>query len=429
MNALKNFLVAVVLSAAAFGVYMLVTGKPASDPPKEVQAALDEGLSVELPDADFEASTDESATSDVVSKQAGPPPRFSGQSAVEKDDLGSDDMAATAPPFVQPEPPAGDDPTGYPTTDSGSSPLDAPPEAGDESLHSASAGSRLSPDETDSTADNHLPDVTDRYGRPLVRDTPYGTRRSDESSVGSGEDDSKTVGHTRRDYLESRQQIQELLESGRLAEAHLELSRWYTSSDLIEADREQVTALLDRLTGTVVYSQEHLLEPPYEIQRGDTLELIAKQYQVPWEILAKINGLDDADRLPEGESLKVIRGPFRAVVDVRNGRLTLWLGERYAGRFEIGAGAEQTAPPGEFQVKNKVANPTYYGRDSVIDADDPENPLGELAIDLGDHIWIHGSQTSADLSEADPRGCVRLSARDMADVYDMLAVGSTVVIR
>ena len=79
-------------------------------------------------------------------------------------------------------------------------------------------------------------------------------------------------------------------------------------------------------------------------QPGDTLERVAQRYNVPWQLLARINGLmppgapnsDDATKdqpLPVGMELKVVRGPFDAVVRLDKHELTLLLQNRYAGRF------------------------------------------------------------------------------------------------
>jgi len=224
-------------------------------------------------------------------------------------------------------------------------------------------------------------------------------------------------------------QVQAQLDQGRLADAHLELSRWYQSPQLTPAQQAQVHELLDRLAGTVVYSQESLLEPPYEVQPGDNLERVAKLYEVPWQLLAKINGVTNPEQLQPGQSLKVVRGPFHATVEMQTFTLTVWLGERYAGCFPVGIGRDLTTPEGNFQVLGKLENPPYHGSDAVLAPDDPNNPLGKRWIDLGNHIGIHGTTEPSSVGQAESRGCIRLSERDVEDVYDILSVGSTVSIR
>ena len=46
-------------------------------------------------------------------------------------------------------------------------------------------------------------------------------------------------------------------------------------------------SLLGQLAGTVIYSTEHQLEPARVVKPGETLETIAKEYNVPWQLLGE----------------------------------------------------------------------------------------------------------------------------------------------
>jgi lipoprotein-anchoring transpeptidase ErfK/SrfK len=223
--------------------------------------------------------------------------------------------------------------------------------------------------------------------------------------------------------------IQVLLDQGQLSDAQLELSQLFDHPDLTPSQQQEVVDLLDQLTGTVVYSPEHMLEPPHVVQNGESLETIAQTYQVPSQLLAKINGIADPNALRPGDQLKVVRGPFSALVELPKYRLTLWLGGRYAGRFPIGIGRDVNAPDGEFTVREKQENPTYFGPDRVIPPDDPSNPLGERWVDLGNRLGIHSTNDMASIGRHESRGCIGLAPQDAEDVYDMLVVGSRVYIR
>jgi lipoprotein-anchoring transpeptidase ErfK/SrfK len=223
--------------------------------------------------------------------------------------------------------------------------------------------------------------------------------------------------------------VQGLLSQNKLADAHLALSEWYDNPRLGPLDQQQTNDLLDQLAGSVVYSRQPLLEPMYIVQPGDTLERIAERYEVPWQLLAKINGIADPKYVRAGDQLKVVRGPFDAIINLQKFELTLSLRGRYAGRFKIGIGQDQSTPTGEFTVKNKVSNPTYYGPGVIVAADDPTNPLGERWIDLGNQIGIHGTNDPQSIGKAESRGCIRLSPSDVEDVYDILSVGSRILIR
>jgi len=71
-------------------------------------------------------------------------------------------------------------------------------------------------------------------------------------------------------------------------------------------------------------------------------------------------------------------------------------------------------------VQKKIVNPDYYGKPYMA-ADDPNNPLGEYALELADHLYIHGTNDPASVGRAESKGCIRLNNRDIADVFAILS--------
>jgi hypothetical protein len=231
-------------------------------------------------------------------------------------------------------------------------------------------------------------------------------------------------------------QVSRELEAGRLAEAHLMLSQFYRKPGLDSQQARQLVQLLDQLAGTVIYSRQSLLEPPYVVRPGDTLQSIADQYDVPPELIANINGMRDPRGVQPGQELKVIRGPFHALVHLADHELTLMLGDRYAGRFPITVGRDYPNLEGSYVIAGKGVAPTYYGPDgTTFDEHDERNPLGNLWLGLGDRagqpgrIGIHGTNDPQSIGRDAPRGNIGLQRRDIEDVYGILSVGSRVVIQ
>lgn len=233
------------------------------------------------------------------------------------------------------------------------------------------------------------------------------------------------------------EEVHRSLSSGKLAEVHLTLSMFYTRTDMPEEQGRQIIGLLDQLAGTVIYSREHYLEPAYHARGGETIEQIAQQYNVPWQLLARINGLmppdasnDDRTKdqpLPDGMELKVLRGPFDAIVNIERRELTLMLQGRYAGRFAIGVGRDWPNIEGMYSVQDKILNPGYKGPDGTnIAPEDPRNPLGEAWIGLSNQVGIHGVADPRDISRDDNRGSICVAPRDIQDLYGILSVGSNV---
>ena len=219
---------------------------------------------------------------------------------------------------------------------------------------------------------------------------------------------------------------------GQMADAHRLLSSLYGSPEVPSDMTREINSWLDQMAGMVIYSRQHLLERPYVVQSGDTLERIGEKYSVPGTLLARINGIRDPQSLRPGRELKVVRGPFSALISLEKMELTLMLQDRYAGRFAIGLGTDHRPMEGNYTVREKVLNPGYGGYSGgsfAIQPGDPKNPLGKFWIGLGDQIGIHGTTNLGGIGRTDNPGSICLSQRDIDDVYGILSVGSKVVIQ
>ncbi len=218
------------------------------------------------------------------------------------------------------------------------------------------------------------------------------------------------------------------LEKGQWADALFTLSVFYNDSDLTGEERARLIDLLDPLAGKVIYSTEHVLEPPYEARPGDTLQSVADHYQVPATLLQKINGVVNPDSLEPGTQLKIVRGPFRAEVDSRKNELVLFLNKYYAGRFSISVGNDPKPDPAEYEVLAKQHGREYFAPDgTTIPPNAPDNPYGPWWIDLGGDVCLHASPDS--LPSHGGLGCVSLRTAEAGDLYGILSIGSRVTIR
>jgi lipoprotein-anchoring transpeptidase ErfK/SrfK len=178
----------------------------------------------------------------------------------------------------------------------------------------------------------------------------------------------------------------------------------------------------------VIYSTEHHVREPHKVGGSETLMDVASRYSVPWQLLKNINGISDPEVLDPGTELKIVSGPFRAHVNLAKGELTLFAGRLYAGRFPISVGQDPTPAPGDYLVRDKQIERTYYARDGrTIPGEHPENPYGNVWIDLGGEMCIHGSPPSTSRSN-ERLGCISLSPIDAADVFGILSQGSKVKI-
>ena len=229
-----------------------------------------------------------------------------------------------------------------------------------------------------------------------------------------------------RDIVVRLAEVDRLLADGDYLTAHSELSKIYWHQP---NNRELVYQRIENTARSIYAARQPHYVKPYVVQPGDQLRLIARHYNVPWQYLAYLNGVNERGIHP-GQKLKVNRGPFSAVIDLSDFEMTIHAHGYYVHRYPVGIGREGTTPLGEFDVLQKLENPTYYGPDGeIIDGADPANPLGEYWIDIGDGYGVHGTINPESIGRAESRGCIRMKNEHIPEVYNLLDVGSKVILR
>lgn len=458
MNTLKPLLMVAVLGGIGYGVYVRLN-RGNSAPPPPVAEGWDTTPNVRLPDepsaAPWGPPTAQPAAAGAMGSAphaALPPPSGGGEAPPYDLSSAAAPLAQALPgqapppgqalPFgpsagASPPPNAANQPAGSPLPQANPSPLPAenPNEYAPNGPGTAPAvpGAQEGPP-VDPYGGSYEANVPDRYRTPSEvappsdSVAPAGNPAAPDQTPPGGNEPLSAGGSS--EFAAAFESARRALEGGQMAEALRQLSKWYDHPELSPAEQQQLNELLDQVAGTVLYSTQNLLEPPYEVQPGERLEGIGEKYGVPWQLLAKINGIDDPSALRPGERLKVVRGPFQAIVSLEKRELTLFAADgSYAGRFKIGIGGENPPREGTFPVAEKIVNPVYRGRHRAISAEDADNPLGERWIGLGGGVGIHGTNKPENIGRTDLPGSISLNERDVEDVYDILSLGSRVTIR
>jgi lipoprotein-anchoring transpeptidase ErfK/SrfK len=223
------------------------------------------------------------------------------------------------------------------------------------------------------------------------------------------------------------------------------------SGRLNESDTASAKAMMAEMNQVMVFSPRRFADDPYggtySVQPGEVLQKIANKYEITWEALARLNNMSDPKKLRAGQTIKVVHGPFHAVVSKKRFTLDVYLGppgekgSMYVTTFPVGLGKDDSTPTGTFLVEagKKLKNPTYYSPrgEGVIDADDPKNPLGERWVGLTgidghaigkESYGIHGTIDETSIGKMESMGCIRLKNADVEWVFDLMVEGKSMVI-
>lgn len=233
----------------------------------------------------------------------------------------------------------------------------------------------------------------------------------------------KTVGHDSMEVTEPPRAtlsgIDRLLQRGETLKAHEKLSNIYWKKpEWRSAIKQRINGVAERIYFS---PQSHFL-PPYIVRSGEKLSDIARQYRVTPEYLAILNQIMRPNSLEEGRRLKVLNGPFSAVVDLSDRRLTIHHQGWFVAEYRITLGTmHHKLDVGTKRVKEKSTNKN----NAMVQ----QNPYGTHYIALDNSWVIHGTNNPDPLGDA-PRGaCISLHNSDIADVYNFLLKGADVLIQ
>jgi LysM repeat protein len=244
---------------------------------------------------------------------------------------------------------------------------------------------------------------------------------------------------------------QSKIDNGHFLEARGELNDALQSGTLDDAQAASVKTLLTQISQTVVFGPRRFPDDEfggvYVVQPGDSLAKIANAHDTTWEMLSRINGIDPR-RLRSGSTIKIVEGPFFAVVSKKKFEMDLYLGglpgeksAMFITAYPVGLGRDDSTPVGTWMIEphRKLKHPTYYSPrgQGVIPSDDPQNPLGGFWIGLtgteGQAVGkmsygIHGTIDQTSIGKQSSMGCIRLGATDIPVVYDMMVEGKSMVL-
>ncbi|WP_421692911.1 L,D-transpeptidase [Aestuariivirga sp.] len=139
-----------------------------------------------------------------------------------------------------------------------------------------------------------------------------------------------------------------------------------------------------------------------------------------------------------------VRGTI--VVDPENRFLYYVLADGQARRYGVGVGRAGFAWTGTAQIGMKRRWPRWVPPRQMVERDPnarkwkngqaggPDNPLGARAlylfVDGNDTLYrIHGTNEPASIGKAVSSGCIRMLNEDVAELFDLVSIGTAVIVR
>jgi murein L,D-transpeptidase YcbB/YkuD len=130
---------------------------------------------------------------------------------------------------------------------------------------------------------------------------------------------------------------------------------------------------------------------------------------------------------------------FKKVIYVRTGSNTLhlYVDGRVSRSFRVATGTPgYPTPHGQWKITAKRRNPTWVNpwadwsqNMPAAIGPGPDNPLGTRALNLNaSGIRIHGSPDAGSIGRPASHGCIRMHLRDAETLFELVDVGTPVVI-
>jgi len=193
---------------------------------------------------------------------------------------------------------------------------------------------------------------------------------------------------------------------------------------------DKILDLLGQIDTKILFTAASAPEKTdYTIAAGDSLSKLAQKFGTTIDLIKKSNNLT-RDMIRVGDRLRIYQGHFAVTVSKTANELRLTDNGKFFKRYRVGTGQYSKTPVGEFKITTRIPNPPWWRADGkTIPFGDPENILGTHWLGLNvTGYGIHGTWDTNSIGKQATAGCIRLLNDDIAELYTILPVGSTVVI-
>lgn len=241
---------------------------------------------------------------------------------------------------------------------------------------------------------------------------------------------------------------------GDLLAQRVQLSEQVLSGSLSRSEEAAAVRKLTALARQTIFSPEMFDGDPvvlsYTVQPGDTVDGITRRLglNLPISVVEQING--DCDSLSPGRTLKLLRGPFRAIISKSRFSMYVFLqgpdGQKIVvRRVKVALGKNDGTPLGGFRIAGKAKHVTWTPPPSMAKKYKKPIPWGQKGYPLGKDGYfmtlrgtdgatrslkgygIHGTNAQWSIGKAASHGCIRVGDADIGPLWNMMTEGVSTV--
>ena len=176
----------------------------------------------------------------------------------------------------------------------------------------------------------------------------------------------------------------------------------------------------------------------YVMQKGDSLDKIAKKFGATVDVVKQGNAVGDPNRVRAGTRLKVLSAKFSLLVSKSRNDLVVRLNDTFLKRYTVGTGKPGKTPAGTFVITDKQKDPAWTSPEGKeIPFGDPANILGTRWMSIRStgttdptlHGYgIHGTWDTNSIGKQESAGCVRMRNADVEELFALVPAYTPVTI-
>jgi hypothetical protein len=238
-------------------------------------------------------------------------------------------------------------------------------------------------------------------------------------------------------------EIEEMIADGRWRDARAKVAAVF-GGPIGDAERTEIAQLGIKINQELLQNRADEKDVElYEIQQGDTLEMIARKFKALNGVkgaIMYVNNYTENALLRAGRKVRLPKGTWSLLVD--KSMFRMWV--MYEGcpfktyTITIGAPHKET-PVAKFVMGGKNPNPAWWPPPDVkvtgktpVPYGDPQNPLGKwwisLEHDIHHGIGIHGTNDPGSIGSKASNGCVRMLNEEVVEVAALAYKGMVVTV-